>query len=181
MKKYDTIFIDRDGTINFDPGFVQNVDQFKFYNFTIPALRILSEHGNRFCVVTNQSGVARGLIDINDLREINNYIRKEFIANQINLLEIYYCTDHPDKATNRRKPGTGMFLDAADDYDIELNKCLMIGDSEKDLIPAHNLGMDSMLVLTGNGHLTIDTIEPADKPTYVVENILEGAKILIKE
>ncbi|MBU0528880.1 HAD-IIIA family hydrolase [bacterium] len=181
MKKYDTIFLDRDGTLNFDPGFVQNVDQFKFYNFTIPALRILSEHGNRFCIVSNQSGVSRGLIDINDLREINSYIRREFIANQINLLEIYYCTDSPEKETNRRKPGTGMFLDAADDYNIELNKCLMIGDSEKDLIPAHNLGMDSMLVLTGNGHLTIDIIEPLDKPTFVVENILEGAKLLIKE
>ncbi len=180
MKKYDTIFLDRDGTLNFDPGFVQNIEQFKFYNFTISALRILSEHDNRFCIISNQSGVGRGLIEINDLREINSYIRKEFAANQINLLDIYFCTDNPDKATNRRKPGTGMFLEAAYDYDIELNRCLMIGDSERDLIPAHNLGMDSMLVLTGNGHLTIDTILPSDKPTYVVENILEGAKLLIK-
>ena len=73
-----------------------------------------------------------------------------------------------------------MFLEAADDYDIDLNNCLMIGDSERDLIPAHVLGMDSMLVMTGNGHLTIDTISASDKPTYIVENILEGAKLLIK-
>jgi len=56
----------------------------------------------------------------------------------------------------------------------------MIGDSERDLIPAHLLGMDTMLVLTGNGHLTLDTIEPLDKPTFVAENILEGAKMLVK-
>ncbi len=181
MIKYDVVFLDRDGTINFDPGFVQNVDEFKFYDFTFPALKILSQHGKSFCIISNQSGVGRGLIDINDLRGINAFIRQEFINNQINLLEIYNCTDHPDEATDHRKPGTGMFLDAADDYDIELNRCLMIGDSERDLIPAHLLGMDTMLVLTGNGHLTLDTIAPADKPTFVVENILEGAKMLVKK
>ena len=180
MKIYDTIFLDRDGTLNFDPGFIQNVEQFKFYDFTIPALKILADKGNRFCIVSNQSGVGRGLIEMSDLREINSFIRRECQDNQINLLDIYLCTEHPKESTNRRKPGTGMFLEAADDYDIELNKCLMIGDSERDLIPAHVLGMDTMLVMTGNGHLTIDTISAADKPIYTVENILEGAKLLIK-
>lgn len=181
MIKYDAIFLDRDGTINFDPGFVQNVDQFNFYDFAIPALKLLSQNGNNFCIISNQSGVGRGLIDINDLHELNAFIRQEFINNQINLLDIYNCTDHPDEATNRRKPGTGMFLDAADDHNIELNRCLMIGDSERDLLPAHLLGMDTMLVLTGNGHLTLDTIAPSDKPTFVAENILEGAKMLVKK
>jgi len=181
MIKYDAIFLDRDGTLNFDPGFVQNVDQFKFYDFAIPALKILSQHGNNFCIISNQSGVGRGLIDINDLHQLNAHIRQEFIDNHIGLFEIYNCTDHPDNATNRRKPGTGMFLEAADDHNIELKRCLMIGDSERDLIPAHLLGMDTMLVLTGNGHLTLDTIEPSDKPTFVAENILEGAKMLVKK
>lgn len=180
MKKYDTIFLDRDGTINFDPGFIQNVEQFNFYDFAIPALKLLSDNGNKICIISNQSGVGRGLVDINDLREINNYIRRKFMENQIILLEIYNCTDHPDEASNRRKPGTGMFLDAADDYNIELANCLMIGDSERDLIPAHVLGMDTMLVMTGNGHLTVDTVSSADEPTFIVENILEGAKLLVK-
>jgi len=180
VKKYDTIFLDRDGTINFDPGFIQNVDQFNFYDFTIPALKILSDNGDRFVIISNQSGVGRGLIEMEELREINNYIRSEFQSNGINLLDIYICTDNPDNSTNRRKPGTGMFLEAAEDYDIELDQCLMIGDSERDLIPAHVLGMDSMLVMTGNGHLTVDTMESADRPNYIAENILEGAKLLIK-
>ncbi|MEE9572003.1 MAG: HAD-IIIA family hydrolase [Candidatus Neomarinimicrobiota bacterium] len=181
MIKYDAIFLDRDGTLNFDPGFVQNVDQFKFYDFAIPALKILSQHDCNFCIISNQSGVGRGLIDMNDLREINAHIRQEFINDQINLLDIYNCTDHPDRANNRRKPGTGMFLEAADDHDIELKRCLMIGDSERDIIPAHSLGMDTMLVLTGNGHLTLETIDPIDKPTFVAENIMEGAKMLVKK
>ena len=181
MIKYDAIFLDRDGTINFDPGFVQNVDQFKFYDFAIPALKLLSQHGNNFCIISNQSGVGRGLIDISDLRELNTYIRQEFINNHINLFDIYNCTDHPDDASDRRKPGTGMFLEASDDHGIELNRCLMIGDSERDLLPAHLLGMDTLLVLTGNGHLTLDTISSSDKPTFVAENILEGAKMLVKK
>ena len=181
MIKYDAIFLDRDGTINFDPGFVQNVDQFKFYDFTFPALKVLSQQESSFCIISNQSGVGRGLIDINDLRDLNAYIQREFINNQINLLDIYNCTDHPNEATDRRKPGIGMFLDAANDHDIELKRCLMIGDSERDLIPAHTLGMDTLLVLTGNGHLTLDTIAPSDKPTFVAENILEGAKMLVKK
>ena len=181
MIKYDAIFLDRDGTINFDPGFVQNVDQFKFYDFAIPAMKILSQHGNNFCIISNQSGVGRGLINLNDLRDLNAFIRQEFISNQINLLDIYNCTDHPDQASNRRKPGTGMFLEASEDHDIELNRCLMIGDSERDILPAHALGMDTLLVLTGNGHLTLDTISSQDKPTFVAENILEGAKMIIKK
>ena len=181
MIKYDAIFLDRDGTLNFDPGFVQNVDQFQFYDFVFPALKILSQHGCSFCIISNQSGVTRGLMDVDDLREINAYIRREFIDNQLHLLDIYNCTDHPDNATDRRKPGTGMFLEAADDHDIELKRCLMIGDSERDLIPAHLLGMDTMLVLTGNGHLTLETIASSDKPNFVAENILEGAKMLIKK
>jgi len=177
---YEVIFLDRDGTLNFDPGFVEHVSQFTFYDFTLPALRILSGHGNQFCIVSNQSGVGRGLINIDDLNDINNYIRREFTVNKINLLDIYTCIDHPNEPTNRRKPGTGMFLDAANDHNLELENCMMIGDSERDLIPAHILGMDTMLVLTGNGHLTLDTISEVDKPTYIVKNILEGGKLLIQ-
>ena len=179
-KAYEVIFLDRDGTINFDSGFIEHISQFTFYDFTLTALRILSEHNNQFCIVSNQSGVGRGLININDLNDINNYIRREFSDNKINLLDIYNCVDHPKKATNRRKPGMGMFLEAAKDHSINLENCMMIGDSERDLIPANVLGMDTMLVLTGNGHLTLDTISEVDKPTYVVKNILEGAKLLSK-
>ncbi len=179
MIKYDTIFLDRDGTLNFDPGFINNVEDFRFFNFTIPALKILSERGQRFCIVTNQSGVGRGLITEAELNEIHDYIRKIFSENDINLMDIIVCHDHPDEATKRRKPETGMFLEIAKKYEIILEECLIIGDSENDTIPAQKLGMESMLVLTGNGHLTLDNITPQNKPTYIVENILEGAKKII--
>ena len=70
MKKYDTIFLDRDGTLNPDPGYINALDQFAFYDFTLQALKNLSEDGNRFCIVTNQSGIGRGKIKIDHLSEI---------------------------------------------------------------------------------------------------------------
>ena len=63
MRKYNTIFLDRDGTLNPDPGYISSLDQFEFYDFTIPVLQRLAYSGYRFCIVTNQSGVSRGLID----------------------------------------------------------------------------------------------------------------------
>ena len=180
MGKYDCIFFDRDGTINHDPGYISKLKDFIFFDFTISALKLLSSITNKFIIVTNQSGVNRGLIKENDLLIINDFIMNEFKKNKLPLLKIYYCTDHPDRATIRRKPGSGMFLDAARDYNIDLSNCLMIGDSISDIQPANNLGMDSMLVLTGTQESYHSKFSEDNKPTYVSQNILTGAKILTK-
>jgi histidinol-phosphate phosphatase family protein len=180
MKKYDTIFLDRDGTLNFDPGYISNLNQFELFDFCIPALKLLSDHGNRFCIVTNQSGVSRGLIQENDLQEIHDHINKQFEKNYINLLDIYVCYDHPDSASDRRKPGVGMFLEAAEDHEIDLQMSLMIGDDIADVLAAKQLGMDSMLVLTGRGHRTRKKLDSGEQPTYIVQNLLSGAQTLLE-
>ena len=180
MGKYDCIFFDRDGTINHDPGYISKLKDFIFFEFTISAFKLLESITNKFIIITNQSGVSRGLIKENDLLKINDFIMNQFKKNKLPLLKIYYCTDHPDRATNRRKPGSGMFLDAARDYNIDLSNCLMIGDSISDIQPANNLGMDSMLVLTGNGKNHHSKFSENNKPTHVSKNILTGAKLLTK-
>ncbi len=179
MRKYNTIFLDRDGTLNPDPGYISSLDQFEFYDFTIPALQRLAYSGNRFCIITNQSGVSRGLIDQDDLYKIHDYIKNEFFKNSIPLLGIYICIDHPDKASNRRKPGSGMFLEAANDHSINLSESLMIGDSVHDIKSGNNLDMDTVLVLSGRGNDTIKD-SPDVKPTVAV-NDLQGAADWILE
>jgi len=179
MRKYNTIFLDRDGTLNPDPGYISSLDQFEFYDFTIPALQRLAYSGNRFCIITNQSGVSRGLIDQDDLYKIHDYIKNEFFKNSIPLLDIYICIDHPDKASNRRKPGSGMFLEAANDHSINLSESLMIGDSVHDIKSGNNLDMDTVLVLSGRGNDTIKD-SPDVKPTVAV-NDLQGAADWILE
>ena len=178
-KKYDCIFLDRDGTINIDPGYISDVKNFKFYDYTFDALQVLSKISKKFIIITNQSGVSRGIIKMNKLTEINKFIYNKFAENTINLLNIYICTDHPKKATHRRKPGIGMFLEASSDFSIELSKCLMIGDSSSDILPAFNLGMDSMLVLSGRGKTYIESFDENFKPNYIAENLLIGARELV--
>ena len=180
MKQYDTIFLDRDGTLNPDSGYINDLSQFNFFDFTMEGLKILSENGNRFCIITNQSGIGRGMIEVDKLSEIHDYILNTFHKKDLELLGIYYCPDHPDKATKFRKPSIGMFLEAAKDHNIEITKCLMMGDALSDIQAGVNLGMDTMLLLTGRG---VDTADHLGKlrPNYIAENILDGANLLLEK
>ncbi len=174
MKKYDCLFLDRDGTLNPDPGYINSLDDFTFYDFTLPALKKVCTIVDRVCIVTNQSGIGRGLIQQNNLDEIHRFIKKEFEINDIPLLDIYVCPDHPDNATERRKPGPGMFLEAEMDHNIDLMSSLMIGDSKSDIQSGEMLGMDTMLVLTGKGNDAMDNLPEYEMPTYIVKNLKEG-------
>ncbi|RMF09630.1 MAG: HAD family hydrolase [Candidatus Neomarinimicrobiota bacterium] len=172
--KYEMIFLDRDGTLNPDPGYIAALADFRFYPFTLPALEKLKEFS--FCIVTNQSGVGRGIIDPDRLEDIHRYIRSQFEQHGLDLKQIYVCTDHPDRATPRRKPGTGMFLEAAREFGLDLRNCIMIGDAVSDILAGQSLGMDTMLVQTGLGKETLPQL--VQPPTFVVKNLLEGASLL---
>ena len=178
MNKYDTIFLDRDGTLNFDPGYINSLDQYVFFDFTLRALKQLGDAGNRFCIITNQSGIARGIVDTDALSEIHQYILNQFYENDLNLLGIYYCPEHPDEATNNRKPGTGMFQQAAYDHGIDLANSIMIGDAVSDIVAGINSGMETMLVLTGKGKASKTKISD-QSPTFIVNNLLEGAQKIL--
>jgi len=178
MKKYDCIFLDRDGTINSDSGYISKIKDFKLYDFTIPALKKLARLGNKFCIITNQSGVNRGLIKKKDLLSIHNFIEQIFEKSQIPLLKIYTCFDHPDHSTERRKPGSGMFYEAKNDFGFDLKNCLMIGDSYADIKAGILLEMDTMLVLTGHGKRTLSVLKKDEIPTFVAKNLNKGVEEL---
>ena len=180
MKKYNCIFLDRDGTLNPDPppGYIRSLKDFKFFDGALTALKRLSDQGNVFCIITNQSGLSRGLIRFEDLEVIHNYIREQFKKYSIPLLGIYFCNDHPNKPTLRRKPNSGMFMEAKKKHNLDLEKCLMVGDSKVDILAGSNLGMDTMLVLTGNGNKTLDLLAKDSQPSFIVEDLNQGADIL---
>ena len=179
MKKYDTIFLDRDGTLNPDHGYISSLKDFEFYDFTIDALKKMSVYSSSFCIITNQSGLSRGKIDIDQLSEIHNYILNQFYKNNLNLIGIYFCPDHPDNPSINRKPGSGMFDSAAKDHNINLNKSIMIGDAVSDIQAGLNLDMDTMLVLTGRGQNSKDSLNGLS-PKHIVENIMAGAELMEK-
>ncbi|NQV36559.1 MAG: HAD family hydrolase [Candidatus Marinimicrobia bacterium] len=175
---YDTVFLDRDGTINPDPGYIGSLEQFELYPFTFDALSLLAENGYRFCIITNQSGIGRGLIQQKKLDEIHTFIKREFEKKGLPLLGIYVCPDHPDHASERRKPDSGMFLEAAHEHDINLENCLMIGDTPGDIFAGQQLDMDTMLVLTGKGVEAKELLKN-NPPTFIVDTLLDGANQLV--
>ena len=176
-KRYKTIFLDRDGTLNFDPGYISTVKDFKFYDFTFDALKLFKNTDSNFCIITNQSGVARGLIKPSELDQINDFIKNSFKKNKLNLLDIYFCPDHPDNPSKFRKPNTGMFDMAIKDHGVEIKNSLIIGDNLCDIQAGNRLGVDTMLVLTGKGQ-QVRNLKKI-QPTYVAKNILVGAKFVL--
>ena len=180
ISKYECIFLDRDGTINLDPGYISSVRDLKFYDYTFKALKLLKPFTKSFIIITNQSGVSRGIIKEEKLIEINSFIHSKFLENKLNLKDIYYCTDLPENGSTFRKPGAGMFLQASTEHNIDLTRCIMIGDSYKDIVPANELGMNSLFVLSGNGKKDLHKFDHLYKPDYIAEDLFLGAKDLIK-
>ena len=178
--KYDAIFLDRDGTLNPDPGYISSVKDFSLYPFTISALRKLSSLTNHLCIVTNQSGVSRGLIEENELEKIHSYLIESLENENISISGLYVCIDLPEANSKRRKPHPGMFIEAAENLSLSLDRCLMIGDSVHDILAGNRLNMETMLVLTGHGHKTVKKYASEINATFTVKDLMKGAEMLLE-
>jgi len=150
------VFLDRDGTIIEDVGDLNNPIDIKFIPGSIEAIKKLNQAGYKVVVITNQSGVARGLIREDMLQTIDKTVQKTILAGGGQLDAIYYCPHHPQhghypykRVCNCRKPGPGMILKAAKDLKLDLAQSYMIGDKISDVEAGINAGVKPILVLTG--------------------------------
>ena len=174
--KFDAIFLDRDGTISHDPyGYINDVKDYDFFDFTFEALELLHQYSDKFFIVTNQSGLSTGKIDIDNLESIHAYINDEFRKRKLPLKNIYFADNYDEDYFSMRKPGIGMFQKASEEFNINLENCLMIGDSLCDIEAGANLGLDTLLVMTGNGKETRKLIKQSHQPSYIADNLLDGA------
>ena len=174
---FDTIFLDRDGTINDDPlGYINSLSDYHFYDYTFEALGILKKYCNNFVIVTNQSGLAKGKLDINNLNEIHHFVREEFEKRDLNLRAIYFSQDYREDFNSMRKPGIGMFLKAKEDLNIGLKNSLMIGDSIVDIQAAEKVEMKSIFLLSGQGKSYLEDVKRDYKPNLIANNLLHAAK-----
>jgi len=139
------IFLDRDGVINVDcVDYTYKVEEFKIIDGVIEALRRFKENGYLLIVITNQSGIAKGIYGHADVKLCHDYFQKE-AGNLIDAF--YYCPYHQSVSESlTRKPGTLMFERAIAQYNISIADSWMVGDRERDLIPAHKLGLKTVLV-----------------------------------
>lgn len=184
------IFLDRDGTLNIDHGYVHTIDQFEFIEGSIEALKVLQEMGYCLILVTNQSGIARGYFSEDDFNQLTEWMDWSLEDRGVHLDGIYYCPHHPEgkgeyrKECDCRKPKGGMLLEAIKDFDIDPKQSIMIGDKLDDVLAGKSAGVSTtVLVRTGkaiseeiaaNADYVIDSIE--DLPRLIKQIIAKKSK-----
>ncbi|WP_096017624.1 D-glycero-beta-D-manno-heptose 1,7-bisphosphate 7-phosphatase [Campylobacter lanienae] len=149
MKKIKALFLDRDGVINKDPGYVYRIEDFEFMPGIFAALRGFIELGFEIFVVTNQSGIGRKYYTQADFDKLSEYMINEFKAQGVNIKKIYYCPHAPDDNCECRKPKFGMFLKALSEFNIDMKNSIMIGDKQSDIDAASGAGVGKGFLLDG--------------------------------
>jgi D-glycero-D-manno-heptose 1,7-bisphosphate phosphatase len=159
------VFLDRDGTINEEVGYMDRLDKLKLIPVAAEAIRLINASGMKAVVVTNQSGVARGLFDESFVDTVHIRLREMLRMEGAFLDGIYFCPHHPTEGRERylmtcdcRKPAPGLLLQAAADLHLEPARSYMVGDNLKDIEAGARAGTRGVLVRTGYGSESADTL-----------------------
>jgi heptosyltransferase II len=141
-----TVFLDRDGTLNYDPGYLKVAADLKLLAGVGPALARLKMAGAKLVVVTNQSGVGRGLLTLQDLEAIHARLQGLLEQEDAALDAIYFCPHHPDDGCRCRKPNVGMVERAVSELQLDFRRTYLIGDHARDIQLAHRVGAKAILL-----------------------------------
>jgi D-glycero-D-manno-heptose 1,7-bisphosphate phosphatase len=185
--KNKAVFLDRDGNINKDVGYPDSFDMIEIYQYSFEAIRKLNKAGLKAVIVTNQSGIGRGLIKEEQLHQIHRKMKQAFARHDAYFDKIYYCPHYLsskfpeyDKDCICRKPKPGLALKAAADLDIDTSRSYMIGDKVEDILFGINIGASPILVLTGYGKKSLKTLrEKKIVPAYVAQDLLEAVNWIL--
>ncbi len=149
------LFLDRDGTINIDYGYVWQPDQFVFINGIFELCLKAQQKGYLIIIITNQSGIARGYYSEEDFNSITKYMISEFQKHNIKITDVFYC---PELNGTRRKPEPGMFLEAQKKYHINMKDSISVGDKLRDLQAAEKAGCGKNFLFNNNFKNIIDAL-----------------------
>ncbi|MFQ5583248.1 MAG: D-glycero-alpha-D-manno-heptose-1,7-bisphosphate 7-phosphatase [Calditrichia bacterium] len=183
-REHPAVFVDRDGTLIEDVGYLSSVEQIKLIPKATEALKILKSCGYKIIVVSNQSGVARGYFDEAMVQTIHREVLKIFSGNGALIDGIYYCPHHPGygsapyrKACDCRKPAPGMILQAQIEHNLSLPNSFIIGDKRTDIVTGKNLNIPAILVLTGYGKEEQAKImrDGNPEPDFIADDIYQAA------
>ena len=186
MAKNKVIVLDRDGVINHDSdAFIKSVDEWQPIEGSIEAIAKLTQAGYKVFVLTNQSGIARGLLSLETLNHIHAKMRHLVTAANGSIDGIYFCPHGPDDNCDCRKPKAGLYHQLAEEENISFAGVYSIGDSIRDLEAAQLAGASPALVLTGKGQQSQQTIanimnHPFEK-TSIYANLADFVKQLIEK
>jgi D-glycero-D-manno-heptose 1,7-bisphosphate phosphatase len=174
--KQKAAFIDRDGTLIEEVNYLSRVEDLTVFPYTQNALSMLKQEGFRVIVVTNQSGIGRGIFDEASMNAVHNELQTR-LAGSIDAF--YFCPHLPCDGCNCRKPALGMIEKAMRDFDIDLDRSWMIGDKKIDVETGFNAGIRTALVSTGYGASHIHKLDR--KPDIFAENLLEAVEKIVRK
>lgn len=153
MKINRAVFLDRDGTINEDKGYLYRIEDFVYLDGVVEALRLFHKMGFLIIIITNQSGIARGYYTEKDMEKLHKWLVEDLTEKGVPVAGIYYCPHHPESKIEKyrkdcqcRKPGTALFKQAAEELQIELEKSYAIGDKIRDLKICEEYSMQGILL-----------------------------------
>ncbi len=184
MKKARAVFLDRDGTIIEEVGYLDRAERLKMIPGAEKAISKLNQAGIKVVVVTNQSGIARGYFSEACVEEIHERMREELARSGARIDAFYYCPHHPEGSIERyrsncdcRKPGIGLLERAAREHNLDLSSCFVVGDKYADVEAGFRAGSRSILVLTGYGREVYEGQGKAwpRQPDHVAEDLSEAA------
>lgn len=184
------VFIDRDGTISEEVGYINHLSRFRLFPYAAAAIRRLNENGWLAIVTTNQAGVARGYFSEDMVRTIHRAMTEELARSDARLDAIYYCAHHPTVGEHPyrvdcdcRKPKPGLISRAASDFDIDLRNSWMVGDRYSDIELARNAGVRSMFLLSGygRGEWEHQRANWTAQPDLVAEDLLAAVEAILEQ
>lgn len=180
MEQRRYVLLDRDGVINYDSkDFIKSPEEWRPIEGSLEAIVLLNKQGYDVVVITNQSGLARGLFDEEMLTKIHDKMHRMLADKGGEIAKIYYCPHGPDSLCNCRKPKPGLLEQFALEKNVDLNGVYFIGDSLRDVQAAQAVGANPILVKTGKGQKTLINNPNLNIPVF--ENLYAATEYILSE
>jgi D-glycero-D-manno-heptose 1,7-bisphosphate phosphatase len=177
------VFLDRDGTINEEMGYINHLSRFRLLPQTVPAIRRLNAAGFKVVIVTNQSGAARGYFPASLVDEVHGHLKTLLASGGAHVDGIYVCLHAPEANCACRKPQPALIQRAAQDLDLDLARSYAVGDRYRDVETAANAGVQGILVLTGYGLGEYQYLRAGSKvqPVHVAPGLGEAVEWILQD
>lgn len=175
------LFLDRDGVINIDKGYVHRPADFEFVDGIFDLCRFFRDRNYSIIVITNQAGIARGYYSEADFLQLSEWMNFQFEKEGITISQTYYCPFHPEHGIGHyrtdsfnRKPNPGMILTARNDYELDLASSVLIGDKESDITAGLTAGIGTTILLTNAS----ERVLPMTSASFIARSLAEVSQRL---